>query len=40
MTDMHKIMIVDDDPNICEIVQVYCEREASYAPTAIAGQKP
>lgn len=25
--DMHKIMIVDDDPHICEIVQVYCERE-------------
>jgi DNA-binding response OmpR family regulator len=23
----HKIMIVDDDPNICEIVQAYCERE-------------
>ncbi len=23
----HKIMIVDDDPHICEIVQVYCERE-------------
>lgn len=25
--DTHKIMIVDDDPHICEIVQVYCERE-------------
>lgn len=23
----HKIMIVDDDPHICEIVQVYCDRE-------------
>lgn len=23
----HKILIVDDDPHICEIVQVYCERE-------------
>lgn len=23
----YKIMIVDDDPNICEIVQAYCERE-------------
>ncbi len=23
----HKIMIVDDDPNICEIVQAYCEKE-------------
>lgn len=27
MTDAYKIMIVDDDPHICEIVQVYCERE-------------
>ncbi|MBO9598673.1 MAG: response regulator transcription factor [Cohnella sp.] len=27
MADAHKIMIVDDDPNICEIVQAYCERE-------------
>ncbi|MFS0726389.1 response regulator transcription factor [Paenibacillus sp. 1P07SE] len=27
MADSHKIMIVDDDPHICEIVQVYCERE-------------
>ncbi|PZT53755.1 response regulator transcription factor [Paenibacillus silvae] len=25
--DTHKIMIVDDDRHICEIVQVYCERE-------------
>ncbi|MFF2017425.1 response regulator transcription factor [Paenibacillus sp. NPDC058177] len=25
--DTYKIMIVDDDPHICEIVQVYCERE-------------
>ncbi|MFE4710691.1 response regulator transcription factor [Paenibacillus sp. NPDC056722] len=25
--DTHKIMIVDDDPHICEIVQMYCERE-------------
>ncbi|MGO4545858.1 response regulator transcription factor [Paenibacillus sp. 2TAB23] len=25
--DTQKIMIVDDDPHICEIVQVYCERE-------------
>ncbi|MFD0960901.1 response regulator transcription factor [Paenibacillus chungangensis] len=24
---MHKILIVDDDPHICEIVQAYCERE-------------
>jgi len=27
VVDTHKIMIVDDDPHICEIVQVYCERE-------------
>lgn len=27
MVGTHKIMIVDDDPHICEIVQVYCERE-------------
>ncbi|WP_286155041.1 response regulator transcription factor [Bacillus sp. FJAT-27264] len=27
MVDTHKIMIVDDDPHICEIVQMYCERE-------------
>ncbi|MFC3748325.1 response regulator transcription factor [Paenibacillus sp. GCM10012306] len=25
--DTTKIMIVDDDPHICEIVQLYCERE-------------
>ncbi len=24
---MNKILIVDDDPHICEIVQVYCDRE-------------
>jgi DNA-binding response OmpR family regulator len=27
VVDAQKIMIVDDDPHICEIVQVYCERE-------------
>ncbi|MFM9329893.1 response regulator transcription factor [Paenibacillus mesotrionivorans] len=27
MADAYKILIVDDDPHICEIVQVYCERE-------------
>lgn len=27
VVDAHKIMIVDDDSHICEIVQVYCERE-------------
>ncbi|WP_256716086.1 response regulator transcription factor [Paenibacillus odorifer] len=25
--DTYKIMILDDDPHICEIVQAYCERE-------------
>lgn len=25
--EAQKIMIVDDDPHICEIVEVYCERE-------------
>jgi len=25
--DTHKIMIVDDDPHICEIVQAYCDKE-------------
>ena len=27
MLDTHKIMIVDDDPHICEIVQAYCDKE-------------
>lgn len=27
VADAHKILIVDDDPHIGEIVQVYCERE-------------
>lgn len=27
MADAHKILIVDDDPHIGEIVQAYCERE-------------
>ena len=27
IVDQYKIMIVDDDPHICEIIQVYCERE-------------
>ncbi len=31
MLDTPKIMIVDDDPHICEIVQVYCEREGFIA---------
>lgn len=25
--DIYKILIVDDDPHICEIVQAYCEKE-------------
>ncbi|WP_028558830.1 response regulator transcription factor [Paenibacillus pinihumi] len=37
MTDMHKIMIVDDDPNICEIVQVYCEREGFICAYSYSG---
>jgi len=35
-------MIVDDDPNICEIVQVYCEREgfiSSYSHSGIEAMK-
>lgn len=27
MTNAQKIMIVDDDPHICEIVQAYCDKE-------------
>ena len=40
--DMHKIMIVDDDPHICEIVQVYCEREgfqSSYSHSGTEAMK-
>ncbi|QUL55683.1 response regulator transcription factor [Paenibacillus tritici] len=29
--DTYTIMIVDDDPHICEIVQAYCEREGFIA---------
>lgn len=35
--DIHKIMIVDDDPNICEIVQVYCEREGFICSYSYSG---
>lgn len=35
--DTHKIMIVDDDPNICEIVQVYCEREGFICSYSYSG---
>lgn len=42
MADTHKIMIVDDDPHICEIVQVYCEREgflSAYSHTGTEAMK-
>ncbi|RXZ77540.1 DNA-binding response regulator [Paenibacillaceae bacterium] len=35
--DAHKIMIVDDDPHICEIVQVYCEREGFICSYSYSG---
>lgn len=37
MMDRHKIMIVDDDPNICEIVQAYCEREGFICSYSYSG---
>ncbi|REK75230.1 DNA-binding response regulator [Paenibacillus paeoniae] len=33
----HKILIVDDDPHICEIVQVYCEREGFISSCSHSG---
>ncbi|KAA8785086.1 DNA-binding response OmpR family regulator [Paenibacillus sp. 4624] len=42
MKDSYKIMIVDDDPHICEIVQAYCEREGfncTYSHTGIEAMK-
>ncbi len=42
MAGLHKIMIVDDDPHICEIVQVYCEREgfiSSYCHSGAVAMK-
>ena len=42
MMDTHKIMIVDDDPHICEIVQAYCEREgfiSSYSHSGTEAMK-
>ncbi|RXZ77538.1 DNA-binding response regulator [Paenibacillaceae bacterium] len=33
----YKIMIVDDDPHICEIVQVYCEREGFICSYSYSG---
>jgi DNA-binding response OmpR family regulator len=37
VVDTHKIMIVDDDPHICEIVQVYCEREGFICSYSYSG---
>jgi DNA-binding response OmpR family regulator len=40
--DTHKIMIVDDDPHICEIVQAYCDREgfiSSYSHNGAGAMK-
>lgn len=37
--DIHKIMIVDDDPNICEIVQVYCEKEGFISSFSHSGSE-
>lgn len=40
--DKYKIMIVDDDPHICEIVQAYCEREgfiSSYSHSGTEAMK-
>lgn len=33
----YKIMIVDDDPSICEIVQAYCEREGFLSSYSYSG---
>jgi len=37
--DIHKIMIVDDDPHICEIVQAYCEREGFISSYSHSGKE-
>lgn len=37
MTDKYKILIVDDDPRICEIVQAYCEREGFQSSYSYSG---
>lgn len=37
--DTHKIMIVDDDPHICEIVQVYCDREGFVSTCSRSGSE-
>jgi len=42
VVDTHKILIVDDDPHICEIVQAYCEREgfiSSYSHSGTEAMK-
>lgn len=33
----YKIMIVDDDPNICEIIEAYCEREGFISSYSYSG---
>lgn len=37
MMNAHKIMIVDDDPHICEIIQAYCEREGFLCSCSYSG---
>ncbi|MEK4663676.1 response regulator transcription factor [Priestia sp. FSL H7-0729] len=37
--DKHKILIVDDDPHICEIVQVYCDREGFVSTCSHSGSE-
>lgn len=37
--DAHKIMIVDDDPHICEIVQAYCERDGYISSCSHTGSE-
>lgn len=39
MPTTYKIMIVDDDPHICEIVQVYCEREGFVSTCSHSGDE-
>lgn len=36
--DTYKIMIVDDDPYICEIVETYCEREGFISACSYNGK--
>ena len=39
MMDTYKIMIVDDDPHICEIIQAYCEREGFISSYSHSGNE-